>query len=223
MVPDATRCNISGSLVMHRISTSLTYGILAASAMLGLADNTRAGDPSSSYSQPPLPRVTAPAGGDGYYGYGHGHSATFQESVLHGQADLVRAHGENALNTAEALRSFEAAEDHRLDNKVKRLAVRQQRQIMGRNHKAEVQRVKLAQRAEMKAAREQERSEAEASLSPAEKAANLERLAANKLALARKLEEKGHEEKAREWMDEIVRDYPGTAAALEISPTLAEQ
>lgn len=206
---------------MTRISTNLALGLLAISAISGLADSARAGDPSATYSQAPLPRVTAPAGGDGYYGYGH--SATFQESVLHGQADLVRAHGENAVNTAEALRSLEAAEDHRLDNKVKRLSVRQQRQIMGRTHQAEVQRMKLAQRAEMKSAREQERAESEALMSPAEKAAKLERLAANKLALARKLAAQGHDEKAREWMDEIVRDYPGTAAAHELSPMVADQ
>jgi hypothetical protein len=207
---------------MTRTTTHLTFGILAALTMFGLADSSQAGDPT--YSHAPLPRVTAPAGGDGYYGYGLGHSGTTaQESVLHGEADVIRAHGENALNTAEALRSLEAAEDHRLDNKVKRLAVRQQRQIMGRNHKAEVTRIKLAERAEVKAAVERERADAEASLSPAERAEKLERLAANKLALARKLAEQGKEEAARKWMDEILRDYPGTAAALEISPTVAEQ
>lgn len=203
---------------MTRISTHLALGILVAATM---THGARAGDPISTSSQAPLPRVTVGADGNGYYGYGH--SATFQESVLHGQADLVRAHGENAVNTAEALRSLEAAEEHRLDNKVKRLSVRQQRQIMGRTHKAEVQRLKLAQRAEMKAAREQERAEAEASMSSTEKEARLERLAASKLTLARKLAEQGHDEKAREWMNEILRDYPGTAAALEISPTVAEQ
>jgi hypothetical protein len=210
---------------MNRISTSLAYGILTAATAMGLTDHTRAGEPT--YSQAPLPRLTVPAVGDGYhgyYGYGLGHSATTaQESVLHGRADVIRAQGENALNTAEALRSLEAAEDHRLDNKVKRLAVRQQRQIMGRNHKAEVTRNKLAERAEVKAAVERERAEAEASMSPGEKAERLERLAANKLALARKLAEQGKKEAAQKWMDEIVRDYPGTAAALEISPTVAEQ
>jgi len=207
---------------MRRHSTSVATGVLAVAAVVSLASRASAGEPYSTAVQTPLPRVSVSGGGDSDYGH-FGGAATFQESVLRGEAEVLRARGEQALNTAEALRSLEAAEDHALDNKVKRLSVRQQRELMARNHKAQVQRLKLAQRAEVRSARLQEQSEAEAALSPTEKVERLERLAAGKLSLARKLAEQGKADTAREWMEQIVQEFPGTSAAREISLMIAGQ
>lgn len=203
---------------MKPISTTSTHFVLATFAVL-LTTSAHAAEPYS-HSHAPLPRLSPPVSGHhgDYYG---GHASTFPESVLRGQADVMRASGEQALNTAEALRSLEAAEEHRLDNRVKRLAVRQQREVMARTHRAEMERLKLAQRAEARAARQQEQAETEAAMTPKEKAARTERLAAGKLELARRLADQGHEAKAQEWMQAIVRDYPGTTAALEVSTLLA--
>jgi hypothetical protein len=208
---------------MRRISTSLAYSVLAVSTVMGLATQASAGEPYSPNGQAPLPRGAVPVGGHGYYGYHGGHAATFQESVLRGEAEVRRARGEQALNTAEALRSLEAAKDQALDNQVKRLAVRQNRELMARTHRAEMQRLKLAQRAAVREALLQEQAETEAAMSPAEKAEKFERLAAGKLDLARRLKERGHSETAQEWMNEIVEQYPGTAAAREVSLLIAGQ
>lgn len=206
---------------MKRIAHTPAKHVLAASMVLGFASIAAAGEPYSHSVKSPLPRLTVSGHVDGYC-YG-GHAATLQESVLRGHADVVRAHGENALNTAEALRSIEAAREHALENKVKRLAVRQQREMMARAHQAEVERLELARRMEVRSAALQAKAEAEAAMTPAEKAEKRERLAAGKLDLARRLAEQGHAEKAQEFMDEIARDYPGTAAAREVSLLIAGQ
>ncbi|MFO1094227.1 MAG: hypothetical protein U0992_13095 [Planctomycetaceae bacterium] len=202
---------------MKRISTSLVSGLLAALVTTGMTSESRAQNP---YGQTALPRVAVFGGEAGYYGFG-GHASTFQEGVLRGEADLLRAQGEASLNSAEALRSYEAAVDHALDNRVKTLAVRQKRQLMARMHQAELQRIELSQKAEARAARLQSVAETEAALSPADKAEKRERLAAGKLDLARKLQQSGRGQQAQKWFDEIVRDYPETAAAREVSLSVA--
>src|SRR5262245_34711728 len=183
MVPDAARDNALGSRVMQQISRSLACSLLAALAAVGFTSGSRADDPSGPA---PLPRVAVSGGfggggvgGGGYYGFG-GHASTFQEGVLRGEAELLRAEGEAALNSAEALRSVEAAVDQALDNRVKTLAVRQQRQLMARLHQAQLQRMELSQKAEAKAARLQSQAETAAALTPADKAEKRERLASGK-------------------------------------------
>ena len=205
---------------MKRIFLTLSC-LLAASTVTGLDSHADAAEPYPSYSNGPLPRAVA-AGGGGYYDGFEGGATSYEESVMNGQAAMMRAYGDWALNTAEALRSYEEAVDKALDNKVKRLEVRQERQRMGRTHQAEVQRIRLARQADAREA-QQAREEVEAAMSSAEKTAERERLASGKLELARRLQQHGKFAAAQRWMREIVEEYPGTACAREISPLIVGQ
>ena len=206
---------------MQRISLTLSCSVLAASTLLGLNPQADAADPYPSFGAAPLPRAVVPAD-EGYYDSFMGGATTYEESVMQGEAALMRAVGAYELNTAEAFRSYEAAVDQALDNQVKQLEVRHERERMARIHKAEMERTRLARRAEARASA-QARAEAEAAMSADEKAAKQERLAAGKLKLARRLQARGRYEAARRWMQEIVVEYPGTAAAREITPIIAGQ
>ena len=208
---------------MQRISTTLSYGVLAVSAVLGVNAQAGAGEPFAPHFTGHWPHAVVPVGFGGYYDYYGGGGTTYAESVLRGEAALMQAYGEYEVNSAEALCSFEAAVDLALDNKVKALEVRQERAVMARIHRAEERRNKLARRAELRSARQTARAQTEAAMSPAEQAAKQEHLAAGKLELARKLEQRGRVEAAQRWMEEIVQEYPGTAAAREVSMMIAGQ
>jgi tetratricopeptide (TPR) repeat protein len=227
MVSDGLRrAAKNGSRDMNRLTASVARGVLAGLTLCGLGTAAIAAQPVVHQHGHQVPHTGyrfAPywSFGPGFY-YG-GHASTFQEGVLHGEADLVRAWGEQNLNNAQALRHFEEAVDRALDNQVKTLATRQEREMMARQHRAEVARLKQQRQAEARSARLQAQAEEEAQLDPFEQAAKTERLAAGKLELARKLQEQGHVEKAREWMQEIVAEYPGTAAAREVGVVLAAE
>lgn len=209
---------------MNRFASSLGRGILAGLSILALGSASNAGEPAVHQHGHKLPHIGVHVGphlgfGPGYF-YG-GHASTFQEGVLRGQADLVRARGEQNLNNAQALRHVEEAVDRALDNHVKTLATRQEREMMARQHRAEVARLKEQRQSEARAARLLAQAEAEVEVDLAELAAKAERLAASKLELARKLQAQGRVAKAREWMQQIVAEYPGTAAAREVGVMLA--
>ena len=138
--------------------TSLSKISLAALFSLSLTSFAAADEPVV-----PLPRpvfaggVSIPTGG--YYGGVHfGAASTAHESILRGRADVIRARGENALLTAEALRSLEEAKSRFLDNEVKRLNVRHERERLGiarRAHRYEhIQSKRETQMALNRAARE---------------------------------------------------------------------
>lgn len=209
---------------MNRLTASLAHGVLTGLAILGLGTAAIAGEPAAHQHGHKLPHAGLHIGPHWAFGHGFyhgGHASTFQEGVLRGKADLVRARGEQNLNNAQALRHFEEAVDRALDNQVKTLATRQERELMARRHRAELARLKEQRQAEARSARMLAQAEEAAQLDPFELAAMAERLAAGKLELARKLQEQGHVQKAREWLQQIVAEYPGTSAAREVGVLLA--
>jgi hypothetical protein len=192
--------------------------------MFGLGTTAIPGEPAAHQHGHKLPHAGFHIAPHWVFGPGHfygGHASTFDEGVLRGRADLARARGEQALNNAQALRHLAAAVDYALDNHVKTLATRQEREMMARRHLAELARLKEQRQAEARTARLLAQAEAEAELDRFELAAKAERLAAGKLQLACRLQEQGHTDKAREWLREIVAEYPGTAAAREVGIMLA--
>ncbi|MCA9178191.1 MAG: hypothetical protein KDB14_27190 [Planctomycetales bacterium] len=54
------------------------------------------------------------------YGFGYGHSATYQEGVLRGAAEVIRAQGEFNLNGALAASIAQDAASKKMDNELKR-------------------------------------------------------------------------------------------------------
>lgn len=148
-----------------------------------------------------------------YYGWSPNAGTTWQESLLHGYSDLLRAAGQRELLHYEALRSREAAVEHALENSVRRLEVRQTRQMMGLQHRETLRRMERERRAAVHV----EITQTE----PVDEAAEAEHRAANKLYLARELLEAGVRNAAERYLEDIVRDYAGTTAAGEAEQLLA--
>lgn len=148
----------------------------------------------------------------GSFGWHPFQGTTWQASVLHGCSDLLRSAGQRELLHYEALRSREAAVEHALENSVRRLEVRQQRQLMGLQHRETQRRAERARRAASPATTESE---------PVDEAADAERRAANKLHLARGLLAAGRHTAADRYLEDIIHDFAGTAAAKEAGLLLA--
>ncbi len=146
-------------------------------------------------------------------------ASTAHESILRGQADVIRANGEHALLVAEALRSFEEAKSRHLDNEVKRLAVRQERRRMGLSEQnmryAEYQARRETTMALNRAARELHVT----SIPAAELS---ETNAQSKLRLAKNLLRNGRYEAGVNGLVEVTRQYTHTAAAEEAAAILTD-
>ena len=152
--------------------------------------------------------------GSGYYGWSP-YSTTWQEGLLHGYSDLLRASGQHEILHNEALRSREAAIEHALENSVRRLEVRQTRQLMGLQHRETQRRLER----ERRAASITNAQDAE----PVDEAAEAERRATNKLQLARNLLDAGRQGAAKKFLEDILRDFSETGAAEEAGRLLAER
>ncbi len=172
----------------------------------------------------PLPRpvfsggVSIPVGG--YYGgASFGGATTAHESILRGQADVIRARGEHALLTSEAARSFEEAKSRFLDNEVKRLAVRQERKRLGiaeRAHRHEyLQARRETQMALNRAAREIQQATVPA-------AVQRESQAQNKLRLALNLLNNGKIDSGVAYLQQITEQFGQTDAAQRAATILNE-
>ena len=157
-----------------------------------------------------------PAFGVGFYPYyGHGYSSSLPEGILRGRADVVRALGEAAVLWAEAERKHQDAVRLALENRVRRLQTRQERERMGRTHRIEVQELRRALVASRRAAR------TGSSALPVKTAlADPDTRAANKLDLGRSLLERGREPSARRWLKSVIAEYPESGAAVEASELL---
>jgi len=192
--------------------TTLNRISLAALFTIALSSVAAAQEPAH-----PLPRpifsggVVAPV-----HGYGHlgGAATTAQESFLRGRADVIRANGENALLTAEALRSLEEAKSRFLDNEVKRLAVRQERRRMGLAEQHRRHAGYQARRNTMMAINRAS-LEIQQTLIPAGELT--ETRAQSKLRLAKNLLTNGRFESGIAGLEEITQLYAQTGAAREAS------
>jgi hypothetical protein len=149
----------------------------------------------------------------GVYGAGSVAGTAFS-AALHGHADVIRARGQSSLLWAQAARHYQEARSRALDNAVKALLTRQA-----------LERTGLA----WQAARSLELKEAAARLA-ARRAIEHRSLysesepelrAWNRLFLARRLIDEGLLGAARGWLEDIVEQYPGTAAAAEAGDLLA--
>ncbi|MCA9075259.1 MAG: hypothetical protein KDA93_09520 [Planctomycetaceae bacterium] len=173
----------------------------------------------------PLPRptfaggVVAPVIG----GYGHlrtgGVASTAHESFLRGRADVIRANGEYQLLVAEALRSFEAARSHRIDNDVKQIAARQEIRRMWR---AEQHRIHEEARARRDAYRSLYRATMEAQVELTSVESNPDTLAQSKLRSAMNLLNAGQVESGIKGLVEITQNHVDTVAAEEAAKILTE-
>jgi hypothetical protein len=146
-------------------------------------------------------------------GFGFGATTAF-ESFARGKADLIRARGESNVLNSQALQNLEEARSRALDNEVKKLATRQEKQRMGQ--------------ARLAAAAEQRKADHERYLANHEllertggDATTVEKRAASRLQLARKLIENGKTATAREWLTVLVDQYPETDTALAAAELLA--
>jgi quinol monooxygenase YgiN len=122
--------------------------------------------------------------------------------MLRGHADLLRSSGQRELLHYEALRSREAAVEHHLKNAESRLETRQRRELLGLQHRETLRRLKIR--------RSPSRVQNPGVVVAAEE---FEDRAAHRLHLANCLLEQGKIASAKKWLEDIVRDYPGTAAA----------
>ncbi len=195
---------------------------LAALFTIALSSIATADEPAVAIG---LPRptfaggVVAPVIG----GYGHlrtgAAASTAHESINRGRADLLRAHGEHALLTAEALRSYEEAKSRFLDNEVKRLAVRQERRRMGLAEQhmrhAEYQARRETTMALNRAAREMQ-----ATHIPAGEIT--ETRAQSKLRLAKNLLINGRIQSGITGLVDVTQQYTHTAAAKEAAAILTD-
>ncbi len=173
----------------------------------------------------PLPRptfaggVVAPAvGGYGYLRTGAA-ASTAHESILRGQADVIRANGEHALLVAEALRSFEEAKSRHLDNEVKRLAVRLERRRMGLAEQ-HIRHTEYQSRRETTMALNRAAREIQVTSTPV--AALNETHAQSKLRLAKSLLQNGQIDAGVNGLVNVTRQFTTTAAAEEAAAILSE-
>ncbi|MBX3438547.1 MAG: hypothetical protein KF861_13730 [Planctomycetaceae bacterium] len=171
----------------------------------------------------PLPRPIVAGGlsipAAGFYGPAYfGGGSTAHESILRGQADVIRARGEHALMTAEAARSLEEAKSRYLDNEVKRLTVRQERKRLGiaeRAHRYEhIQSRRETQMALNRAAREVQQAAAAT--------VQIESQAEGKLRLAIDLLKRGNVEAGVASLQEIAQQFHQTEAGQQAASILAE-
>jgi hypothetical protein len=147
------------------------------------------------------------------FGFGFGATTAF-ESFARGKADLIRARGESNVLNSQALQNLEEARSRALDNEVKELATRQEKQRMGQ--------ARLAAEAEQrKADHERYLANHERLERTGDGAATVEKRAASRLQLARKLIENGKTATARGWLTGLVEQYPETDAALAAAELLA--
>ncbi len=147
------------------------------------------------------------------FGFGFGATTAF-ESFARGKADLIRARGESNVLNSQALQNLEEARSRALDNEVKELATRQEKQRMGQSRLA-------ADAEQRKADHERYLANHERLEHTGSEAANAAKRAASRLQLARKLIENGKTATAREWLTGLVEQYPETDAALAAAELLA--
>jgi hypothetical protein len=158
-----------------------------------------------------LPRaVPSPAYHAGGHWGGGNFVGTAQSAALHGQADVLRSIGQRNLLNAEARRSLEEARDRALDNSLKTLEIRQERQRLGRARIAEEQQ-------QRRAARDRARYLREGSRSPTDP----EAVAASRLTNALNLLDRGQRDDARKWLARLTAEFPRTEAAGEAADLLA--
>jgi hypothetical protein len=164
--------------------------------------------PQSSFAAPAYPHYG--------YGYGYGYSSTLFEGVLRGRADVVRASGEAAVLWAEAERKHQDAVRLSLENSVRRLQVRHERERMGLAHRLAVQELRR------NAAEARRASRTGSAVLPVKSVlADAETRASNKVDLGRSLLERGRELSARRWFENVVAEFPETEAAVEAQQLLA--
>lgn len=186
---------------------SVAVVVLAASPVLAQSHSLV---DAPSFSNP-VPFVYA--GSHGYGGWGG--VGTAYSAAVHSQADVIRARGENALLAGQAARHFQEARSRALDNVVKEMATRQERERMGLARQEAQRQERKETAARLMARRDrQERS--------VESASEQELRASSRLFLARKLIENGKGDTGREWLEEIVGQHSGTVAAVEAGELLAQ-
>jgi hypothetical protein len=196
---------------MRKATTWMKFIPVATAAVVALAGKALLAQDASPLSRPDF-SAGSPLVAAGYDGYPY-HSSTLQEGLLRGHADVLRSSGQRDLLHHEALRSREAAIEHRLNNAVLRLDVRQRRELMGLQHRETIRRLRgNRRRPRATEPRDPDR------LDPAVSA---EKRAAHRLHLADCLMKQGRRAAARRWFQDIVESYEGTAAARDATLRLA--
>ena len=189
---------------LRSLSFVVATAFLSAVLELGPVATARAQNPGFSVGN--VAPVVWP-----YYGYGnYPHSSTLPEGVLRGRAELTRAAGEASLYWAEAEARYQIARRRALENRLRALQIRQERERLGLAHRRAVRELR-------RAANESRRSGlADAMLpEPSPIRFDTELRASNKLGLGRSLLERGREESAYRWLESLMIEFPDTRAAVE--------
>ncbi len=200
------------------LQATLKFVTLSSMVVVLAATPLMAGGPFVPNVSVPAPNFFGPGPLDlqyvvgGYGGYG---ASTAYSASLNGHADVLRARGTYNLMSSMAARNYEEARSRAMDNAVKAIATRQERERMG-----------IAKQE----AKRQEKKEAAARLAAnraidnrkLEISSEQEERAASRLFLARKLVENGKTETARDWLREIVEEHAETEAAVTAGQLLAQ-